>query len=413
MLKRGVNRRKKEKESKGLSTVIATLLIIMLTLIVIGILWVVLRNVIIHQSEIAGVQKEFFAENVEILSFKVDGGLINFSLKKVGGEIRAKNEINKGEIVEEMELDIISIIDLSGSMCSCNGVSSSCCTNTLRGDSYSGGNCYGVNSNRNTSCISTCGGTWVDRLSSAKAANRELINVLSESEDNRIGLIVYSTSVNNSASLDLTNNLTQLNNKIDSWQARGSTCICCGINEAARRLQQQSSDDKDKIIIVMSDGDANIECSTQHTHNAVQDAIKSSCDANQSLENLVVHSIGVGENVNEGALINISICGGGKYFSAINVSELIQAYKRVAEEIKSSHKAINRFNYLYIVFYNETSSYREKIFDIPDPLVIRKYQFDLTGKIEGNITKVEIYPAIVSESGKEIIGPLFDSWEYE
>ncbi|MCX6750784.1 MAG: hypothetical protein NTZ83_04965, partial [Candidatus Pacearchaeota archaeon] len=81
-------------------------------------------------------------------------------------------------------------------------------------------------------------------------------------------------------------------------------------------------------------------------------------------------------------------------------------------EIKSSYKPINRFNYLYIVFYNETSSYREKIFDIPDPLVIRKYQFDLTGKISGKITKVEIYPAIVSESGKEVIGPLFDSWEF-
>ncbi|MCX6750769.1 MAG: VWA domain-containing protein, partial [Candidatus Pacearchaeota archaeon] len=483
MLKRGVKRKKKEKESKGLSTVIATLLIIMLTLIVIGILWVVLRNVIINQSEIVGVQKEFFAENVEILSFKVNGSLVNFSLKKIGGEIISKNEINKTEIVEEVEVDIISVVDLSGSMTQCSGVSSNCCTNTLRGTSYDSGLriCYGANTNKGTSCISACGenwylisgeydgvfngyswsgtnwisnsvvvaslpdigansapsvfqkdgnwyliageydgvfngytlatngttwlrnttiiaslpdvgsnsapsvfqkdgnwylisgnlvgtfngyawngtqwrvnttinaslpdigansapsifqkdGTWMDRLTPTKEANKELVNILSQSEGNRIGFVVYSTSINITASLNLTNNATLLNKTIDFWQPNTSTCICCGINEASRRLAIQSSNETSKKIIVMSDGEANVLCTQQNTSNAIRDATKSSCDAKTFLQNLVVHSIGAGDGVNQDALINISVCGGGKYFSAINISELIDVYKRVAEE---------------------------------------------------------------------------------
>lgn len=52
MLKRDVKRRvkwnnskKKKKDSKGLSTIVATLLIILLTLVAVGVIWIVVRNV--------------------------------------------------------------------------------------------------------------------------------------------------------------------------------------------------------------------------------------------------------------------------------------------------------------------------------------------------------------------------------
>jgi hypothetical protein len=49
---------------------------------------------------------------------------------------------------------------------------------------------------------------------------------------------------------------------------------------------------------------------------------------------------------------------------------------------------------------------------MPDILAIKRYNFDLTEKLEGNITKIEIYPVIISDQNKEVIGPMFDSWEY-
>ncbi len=360
MLKRG--------DSRGLSTIIATLLIIILALVLIGILWVVMRNFILHQSELVEMEKEFFAENIEMSSVKINDSFVSLSLKRTGGTTKSSSQTNQSEIIEKAEVDIISVVDISGSMLG-------------------------------------------EGLTSAQEANKELINILFESEGNRIGLVGYSTTVDNSASLNLTDNLTQLNNKIDSWHAGGSTCICCGINEAFKKLKQQSPNERAKKIIVMSDGEANVKC-IRNAPNASQDAINSSCYAKENLDNLIVYSIGAGENVNEETLMGISDCGGGKYFSAMNISELIDVYRSVAEEIKTTSISVNKFNYLYVLFYNGTSSYKEKISEMPDILAIKRYNFDLTEKLEGNITKIEIYPVIISDQNKEVIGPMFDSWEY-
>jgi flagellin-like protein len=419
MLKKGVKRKtkkkeeKEKKESKGLSSIVATLLVILITLVAVGILWVVIRNVIINQSELAKAQSEFFSENVQITSFNINNGLANISLKKTGGSIKTTTQNQTSEITEVIEADIISVVDLSGSMRSCNGINSSCCSSL--GGSYniypSGSVCAAVNLNKQNNCTSICGGIWVDRLAASQNANKELASTILESEGSRIGLVGYDSTVINSASLNLTNNLAQLNNKIDSWEIGSNTCICCGINEAVKKLQQQSSSEKSKKIIVMSDGEANQRCIEQNTSNSAQDAIKASCDAYGNLSNLIVYSIGFGENANEEVLTNISNCGRGKYFSAMNVSELIDVYTSVVEDIRTTYQSTKTFNYLFVVFYNETSSYTEKIPEIPDILSIKKYQFDLTGKLEGEIIKIEIFPVIITDKGKEIIGPASDVWE--
>jgi hypothetical protein len=402
---------KRGNSKKGLSTIIATLLMILLTIVAIVILWVVLRNITLQKSEVVDTQKDFLKENIYISSLRVDGSFVDIHLMKTTGGLGVETTQTGNNSGGISDMDVISVIDVSGSMCACDSVPSDCCRNVLGGD-YSGGNCHGLSSNQNDSCITTCGGTWVDRLSYAKEANKELISIISQEETNRIGLVVYSTNVNDSAGSDLTDDITFLNEKIDSWQANGSTCICCGINQAARQLEEQSSDGRIKKVIVMSDGEANVQCPLQNTHDAMQDAIKSSCDAraNPNLPNLTIYSVGAGENVNEGTLINISICGGGKYFSAFNVSELAEIYRILAEDIKTSYKSKSNLDYLYLIFYNGTDSYKEKILDIPDPLVIRGYEYNMTGKLEGKITKIELYPVIVTDSGKEVVGPLYDSW---
>lgn len=401
---------------KGLSAVVTTLLVILLTIVAIVIMWAVMKSVVTKNSEFINAQKDFFSEKIEITYIKLNQSLVSISLRKTGGSLGTPGGQNVTETLEIAEADIISVVDLSGSMApACSGVSSTCCRNTLEG-SYSSSThiCSNVNPIRNVTCTTTCGGIWVDKLSSLKEANKELTKILSEAEGSRIGLVGYNTHIIDSASLDLTDNLNQLDDKIDSWQTGGSTCICCGINEALRRLQEDSSEDKMKKIVLMSDGAANIMCSEQNTQNAMQDAIKASCDAKAAdSENLVIYTIGLGEDVNENTLISMADCGGGRYFSAMNVSELIEVYKRVAGEIRNNLHSPSKFTYLYIIFYNETTSYKEKITEIPDVLVIKNYNFDLTGKLEGEIKKIEVYPVIVSGSGKEVIGPFFDSWEAE
>lgn len=408
----------KEINSKGMSTIVATLLIVLLTLVVVAILWVVLRNVLVSQSEILDIKKEFFAENVEISSLKIEGGAVSLSLRRSGGEVSVESELKVNEITIRVPSDVISVVDLSGSMVTCKNVNRSCCTSLQGTWQGSGGspasarnNCTQANVSRGNICTGvTCRGVWLDRLTPTKEANRQLLNIISEVEGSRIGLVAYSNGVLSSASRDLSTNIVQLNNTINSWQAAGGTCICCGINNASRRLQSQSSDDRTKKIIVMSDGEATVGCPEQPGTDPMVDANRSAFDANNTLRNLTIYSIGFGEDVNHTTLKAIADCGNGQNFSALNVEDLMNVYTQVSEEIITKSVISNRFNYLYIVFYNETNDYKERISELPQNLQIKSYSFDLTGKLEGEIVKIEIYPVILLKSGREEIGPLFDSW---
>lgn len=272
-------------------------------------------------------------------------------------------------------------------------------------------NCYGIKKDKENICIQQCGGTWIDKLIPTQDANKNIIENILSSDKNRIGLVGYDSSIVSSASIDLTNNIAQLNAKIDSWEAGGTTCICCGINEAATKLKQQSSVEKMKAIIVMSDGEANVLCPQQGTRDAKKDAIKAACDANSTLETLTIYSIGAGTDADEITLTSIAECGDGKYFSVEDTSKLVEIYQTVAQEIERKYRQAHQINYLLIMFYNETSSYKKSITDIPGALETKKYSFDLEGKLSGELQKIEIYPVIVTSSKKEIIGPVLDSWE--
>lgn len=401
-----------------MSTVIATLLIVMLTFVVVAIIWVVLKNFLVGQSEILDIKKEFFAESLTITSLKMEGGIVSLSLKREGREVSVEQSLHTTELTIHVPSDIVSVVDLSGSMVTCRNVNRTCCSSlqgVWQGSYWSPPStlafCTQANISRGVMCESTtCGGVWVDRLTPTKEANRQLLNIISEVEGSRISLVAYSNTVIPSASRSLTDDINLLNNTINSWQAAGGTCICCGINNASGTLQTGSSEDVTKKIIVMSDGEATVGCPEQPGTNPMIDASLSACDANSSLENLTIYSIGFGEDVNHTTLKAIADCGNGQNFSALDVEDLIDVYTEVSQEIITTSVISNRFNYLYIVFYNATTDYKEKINELPENLGIKTYQIDLTGKLEGEIIKIEIYPVILLKSGKEEIGPLFDSW---
>jgi hypothetical protein len=401
-----------KKKTKGLSSIVATLLIILISIVAIAIVWAVMSKIITEQTELAKIKTEFFSENIEIKKFQIDNGLINLTLEKKGGSESSSQTKQIVETKQVINSDIISVVDLSPSMRVCIGSSQECCIDTLGGYWESIDYCGGVDLTLKDSCTSVCGGILDDKIDAAQTSNKELINfIFSESTGSRIGLVGYGQEIVDSASIDLTDNIIDLNNKIDSWDIVEYTCICCGINEAIEKLQEDSSNEKVKKILVMSDGEANIECAEQNTGDPAQDAIKAACDANQSLDNLVIYSIGMGDRVDEETLIEIANCRGGKYFSAMNISELIDVYTNIGEEIKTTYTALTNVNYLFVVFYNETDSYTHKIDKVPGALEIKTYQADLTGKLTGEIIKIEIYPVIITDSGKEIIGPASDIWE--
>jgi len=284
---------------------------------------------------------------------------------------------------------------------------------------YTGGDCSGDYCNFD--CLNTannniypkdvCAKTMLDV---SKAANKNfIIAVLTYSEDNQVGLIAYNTGVVENYFHGLSNNEEDLKNKIDDWiKADGQTCICCGINRAINELGSDSQDRR-KAIVVMSDGVANVGCDG----NAIQDAINAAKEANNKNNNIIVHTIGFGEEVDAPLLQEIAEAGGGEYYYTSDVNKLAEIYEVIAEQIEEKE----RYDHLKIILYSETGSCEKRIPyppdypELPAPLETREYSIKIKEvgceMEETDIRKIEIYLAVYTESGIQVIGPRLDSWK--
>jgi len=169
------------------------------------------------------------------------------------------------------------------------------------------------------------------KLDKAKEADRGFVDiVLNESmPGNRVGLVSYEDGLDSTE--NLTDNKTVLYSEIDGYTAGGATCICCGINEAVDILVEQSNSSRRRTIVVMSDGEANRECSRQGTGDAKNDTIQAACDAYSSY-NITVYTVGYGDDVDNETLNQTAECGNGNYYFS-NATELAETFREIAEDI--------------------------------------------------------------------------------
>jgi hypothetical protein len=379
------------KSKKGLSKIIGVLILVFLGFLAVGIVWGVLGGQMQEQADAIKLKSDFFNERIQIRSIIFDGANelnISLILENLAGQVVVAN----GNMTEEITInpaDIFSVVDLSGSM-NCNS---------------SGW--------QNISACEGSGGTWKGPINALKDASYELSNILfSEENENRLGFVAYSTEIMQNYSLNLGNNHSTINSLISSWSVDMSTCICCGIKNATERLLSQSSPEISKTIIVMSDGNANRGCTGNlaDPEDALE-AIDAACNANTSLANLTIHSVGLGANVDEATLQSIADCGDGNYYDATNLEELIGIYETIAQDIQSNSVTVHVFENLRIIFFNQTSSYEIDLTEIPEVLETSSYYFDLEGHLTSPIIRIEIYPLFISSTGIETLGPMLDFWE--
>ncbi len=382
---------------RGLSSIITSLILILLVLIAIGILWIVVKNLIEEDSATAEVKAIMLYERVDIAGVYIDPNNpsnLTISIKKLSGKfVLNSSELVSSTVSTPMDVDVVTINDFSGSMmCSKQG-------------------CGGGQ----TGC-ELCGGVWMGPFNSLKDANTQLVNsLINESNTKKIGLIVYNSKTILSNSLNLTDNATKLNNTIEGWSTpSGNTCICCGIKNATKMLQDLSSPERKKIMIVMSDGAATIRCQTG-AGNAKQDAIAAACTANSTLSNLTIYSVGLGDSINEDTLKNISVCGNGLYFNT-NISDIASLYENIAETINTmteTYTTIQKISGLRLVVYNNSQSIIINISsnEVPNVLQTKKYTYDLSILgLTGEIIRVEVYPIVLTSKNKEITGSMLDFW---
>jgi len=226
-----------------------------------------------------------------------------------------------------LDADVFSVTDLSGSMqlrefCSESGL--------FCGSQWT--------------CENWCGGVWLteDKIGLAKEANKVFIDaVIDGGDENRVGLIGYSTSFISSAFHSLSRDNASLKAEVDSWVTGGSTCICCGINEGVDRLLSESDAGKFRSLVVMTDGEANVECARQGNtpdlngngvaDDAGDDAIQAACDAYNNY-GIRIYAVAFGTGADTDTTEGMASCGMGEAHTG-TVENLIAIYEDIAEEI--------------------------------------------------------------------------------
>ena len=226
-----------------------------------------------------------------------------------------------------------------------------------------------------------------NRISLAKCLDKEFVSIVLNVSGNRIGLVSYSGIPNtiptaNSQIIrsthNLSTNVTSLNNQINSYTPSGATGICGALRQARKMLQDQSNSSRNKFIVLMTDGLANVQCSPTNPNQtsgcipricpnqgycpgggclystcgdwisdrATNDAIQEACNA--ANYSIVTYSIGFGPvalcPASNYTLSEIASCGNGKYYSSTNATELQEIYRRIAGEIVSISYETQRIN---------------------------------------------------------------------
>ena len=209
------------------------------------------------------------------------------------------------------------------------------------------------------------------RISLAKCLDKDFIGTVLNSSGNRMALVGFDTSTIYES---LTSDADYLKSQVDDYSdsPSGGTCIACALNRAYNILDSESSDKRDKYIIVMTDGIASscagcgswfwgwcLSCDSQGTavssyysdcgggsgdctgsycQGAMDNSEFSACRANDDL-NTTIHSIGFGpvETCSNAitTLQNMANCGDGDYYASSNASELQEIYDDLADQVIS------------------------------------------------------------------------------
>lgn len=175
-------------------------------------------------------------------------------------------------------------------------------------------------------------GGGLKKIDIAIDANQAFIEAILNDSRNRVGLVGYKSSAEDKDYHSLSTNKTSLNNTMNNWKLGEGNCVCCGVYKAIDGLVNESSPDKLRTMLIMTDGKAQGKCYTpDSTGSATEDAVRAACEAYQNY-NITVHTVGFGSDSDIEMLQRMAACGNGSY-SYSDVSQLIDLYVVLAHEM--------------------------------------------------------------------------------
>ena len=170
----------------------------------------------------------------------------------------------------------------------------------------------------------------VKMISLARNANSKFVEIMLTSPFNRVGLVGYNTEVTPDNYHALSNDSNSLNNSINAWTTKAGNCVCCGVINATQSFASQSSSNKFKFMVVMTDGSMQGTCYSG-SNSATADAIRASCEAYDNY-NITSYTVGFGDGADSTTLQAMAQCGRGNYYHS-SVDEIVNIYSKIANDI--------------------------------------------------------------------------------
>ena len=388
-------------QKKGLSAIVATVLIIMIVISALMVLWFFIMPFISDRINAIRVTSVLMNEKISI-AYAGQGEypqLLDVSIN------RGDTELTKIDIVYVTETvyyevpistDIYLLVDLSGSMR--YFVPYACMKDGVRLNSPS---CYSPISE----CEITCGGNLeggyypLDIL--IESAHDFVNRILDLNNDAQIALMGFRDSFGGSYQpdypyLSFTNDSTALNAEIDSWKADAGTYLFTGMKKTYDNFLPRSESEK-KILVILGDGDCN-------EFSCPQSAIDYATNFNDL--NITTHTIGFGPDANTALFQGIANNGGGDYHNSSQFEDLAIVFRDIIGKSNITGMVSKEVSvwgvFLDVVVFvgGESESYRIKT-DLPGAHEGRRYTLDLEEFTDGwvveDITKIELYLVGVSE----------------
>jgi uncharacterized protein YegL len=170
--------------------------------------------------------------------------------------------------------------------------------------------------------IDRSGSMTGDKLTAAKNAAKNFIDVMARNTNNKIGLVSFSTSANTNS--QLTTNYSSVKSQVDSLSANGNTCQECGVKAANTEIAARGRAGVKKAVVMLTDGQANwIEGGTSQTDTAIAEAKAMTAVKNGfQAQGTVFFTIGLGVKDGSGNtqffgpefLKNVATTTGGKFY---------------------------------------------------------------------------------------------------
>ncbi len=390
-------------------------------------------NTTVYQGTTNGTTKNFTVSNSTL------AGLLDYS-SIVQKTLPLRLGLTDISFLKKGNADVVLITDVSGSM-------------DWRLDSSS----TGTSRNCNDPLLFN---PSTKRISLAKCLDNQFVDIILNSSQgnttNRVGLVSYSglpntiptaTSTTIVSIKNLTNSNVTLKNEISTYTPNGATGICGSIRQARIMLQNLSNSSRQKFVVVMTDGLANVQCSPTNEYStsgciaktcndnsfcagggclkqqcgdwisdrAANDSINDACRA-YNTTNATVFSIGFGpvstcSSANQ-TLMSIANCGKGSYYSSGNASQLSNIYSTVAQQILNatfSDQTINTSGSLRTKLF--PNSFIEFNYTIPDVQFNKLPLGFETNRFGNNISNgyLYIYPN-TSVSGAKVTSYSGSKW---